>query len=94
MFTNLNNLAGRISHFCQKFLVSNTECAGMLINPCLIVLLLLAGSLVSKFHSQLTKKKLEESPGKGRTYSNLADGETALAQLYALYSHGARSFNQ
>ena len=42
----------------------------------------------------INEKKLEESPGKGRTYSNLADGVTALAQLYALYSHGARSFNQ
>ena len=40
----------------------------------------------------LTKEKLERSPGKGRTY-DLADGMTALAQFYALYSR-ARFFNQ
>ena len=38
--------------------------------------------------------KLERSPGKGRTQYNLVDGVTALAQLYALHSHIARSFNQ
>ena len=40
------------------------------------------------------KKKLEKSPGKGWTWYNLAGGMTALANLYALYSGGARSFNQ
>ena len=39
-------------------------------------------------------KKLKRSPGKGRTQYNLADGVTALAQFYALYSHRARSFNR
>ena len=44
---------------------------------------------VPKFHFQLSELKLKRSPGK-----QLADGVTALAQLYALYSHRARSFNQ
>ena len=48
--------------------------------------------LFQKFHFQLTKKKLERRPGKGRHF--LADGITALAQLYALYSDRAHSFNQ
>ena len=45
------------------------------------------------------KKKLERSPGKGRTQYNLTNGRTALAQLYvlvqiyALYSDRALSFN-
>ena len=39
-------------------------------------------------------KKLERSPGKGRTQYNLADGVTALGQLYALYYDSKRSFNQ
>ena len=51
-------------------------------------------SLFPKFHCQLTKEKLGRSPGKGRTWYNLADGVTTLAQFYALYSHRARSFNQ
>ena len=42
----------------------------------------------------IKEKKLEKSHGKGRTWYNLADGVTALAKLYALYSHRARSFNQ
>ena len=62
----------------------------MFTNVCLVLLLLFAGSLVPKFHFPLSEK----SPGKGRTYYNLADSVTALAQLYALYSHRARSFNQ
>ena len=66
----------------------------MFANLCLVLLLLFADSPVPKFHFQLKKKKLEKSPGKGRTKYNLADGVTALTQLYALYSHGARSFNQ
>ena len=38
----------------------------------------------------VNEKKLERSPEKGRTSYNLVDGldgVTALAQLYALYSH-------
>ena len=49
----------------------------------------------SKISLSIIKKKLERSFGKGWTYvTNLADGVTALAQLYALHSHRARSFNQ
>ena len=62
-------------------------------NLSLVLLLLLAGSLGSKFQFQSTKKRLKRSPGKGRT-DNLADGVTALAHLYALYSDRAHSFNQ
>ena len=65
----------------------------MFTNLCLVLLLLFADSPVPKFLFQLKKKKLEQSPGKGRTKYNLADGVTALTQLYALYSHGARSFS-
>ena len=39
------------------------------------------------------EKKLKSSPGNGRTYFNLADGATALAQLYPLYSDRTRCFN-
>ena len=66
----------------------------MFTNLYLVLLLLFAGPLVPKFHFQLTKEKLERSLGKGRTYYNLADGVTALAQFYTLYSNRARSFNQ
>ena len=52
-------------------------------------------SLVPKFHCQLTKEKLERSPGKrsdivqfGRWRDNFS------SVLCALYSHRARSFNQ
>ena len=51
-------------------------------------------SLVPKFHFQFTTEKLERTVGKVRTQYNLADGETSLAQFYALYSHKARPFNQ
>ena len=40
------------------------------------------------------RKKLVKSSGNGQTYYSLADGVTALSQLYALYSDRARSFNQ
>ena len=65
----------------------------MFTNLCLVPLLLLAGSLVPKFHFQLMKKAREKSR-KGRTQYNLADGVTALGQLYALYYDSKRSFNQ
>ena len=51
----------------------------------------LAGSEISLL---VIEKKLKGSPGKSRTQYNLADGVTALAQLYALCSHRERSFNQ
>ena len=41
----------------------------------------------------INEKKQERSVGNGRTYYNLADGVTVLAQLYVLYSDRARSFN-
>ena len=48
----------------------------------------------SEISLPIIEKMLKGSPGKGRTLHNLADGMTALAQLYAPYSHRARSFNQ
>lgn len=63
-------------------------------NLCLVLLLQLAGSQVPKFHYQLTKESLKEVPEKGRTSFNLADGVTSSAQLYALYTDRAHSFNQ
>ena len=39
------------------------------------------------------RKKLAKSSGNGQTYYSSADGVTALAQLNALYSDRARSFN-
>ena len=57
---------------------------GMFTNPYLVLLFLLGGLFVPKFHTPFTKKKLE---------NNLADGVTALAQLSALCSDRALSFN-
>ena len=48
----------------------------------------------SKISPSINDNKQERSPGDGRTWYNLADGVTAIAQLYALYSERARSFNQ
>ena len=48
----------------------------------------------SEISLSIIGKKLKRSPVKGQTYYNLANGVTALAKLYALYSHRARSFNQ
>ena len=75
-------------------IITSIAAPGLFKSICLVLLLLLDGSLVPKFHFQLTKKKPERSPGKGQTQYNLAVGVTALAPLYALYSHRARSFNQ
>ena len=47
----------------------------------------------SEISLSIIEKKLERSLGKVEQY-NLADGVTALAQLYTLNSHRARSFNQ
>ena len=52
----------------------------------LVHLLLFADLTVPKFHFQLKKKKLGKTPGENQTWYNLADGVTALAQLYALLS--------
>ena len=48
---------------------------------------------VPKFHVQSSEKAKKKSR-KRSNIVQLADGVTALAQLYALYSHRARSFNQ
>ena len=40
------------------------------------------------------RKKAEKKSRKRSNIVQLADGVTAVAQLYALYSHRARSFNQ
>ena len=48
---------------------------------------------VPKYHFQLSEKAKKKS-WKSSNIVQLADGVTALAQLYALYSHRARSFNQ
>ena len=63
--------------------ITSITALGMFTNLFLVLLLLLAGSLAPKFHFKLAKKKVERSPKKGRTYYNLADNVTALAQLYA-----------
>ena len=51
-------------------------------NLCLILLLLLAGSLVpGEISLSINERKLGSSPGNGQTWYNLADGVTGLAQL-------------
>ena len=87
------NLIININSLCSHH--SSITAPGMFTNCCLVCLLLFSDLPVPKFHFQLQKKKkLEKSPGKGWTWCNLADGMTALANLYALYSGGAGSFNQ
>ena len=58
----------------------------MFTNLCYVRLLLFADLPVLKFHFQLKKKKLGKSPGESRTWYNLADGVTALAQQAVLYT--------
>ena len=91
--TERENLQYSDRPFRFVFGFSSITALSMFTNPCLVLLLLLAGLLVPKFFFQLTKKKLERSPGKGRTQHNLTDDVTALAQFYALYSDRAQSFN-
>ena len=57
----------------------------MFTNLCLILLLLLAGSL--QFRNSNYRKKAEKKSRKRSNIVQLADGVTAVAQLYALYSH-------
>ena len=75
-------------------IITSITAPGMFTYLYLVPLLPFADSLVPKFHFQFKEKKIEKSPGKGWTWCNLADGMTALANLYALYSGGAGSFNQ
>ena len=49
---------------------------------------------VPKFHFQLLEKAKKKSRKSSNIVKLLADGMTASAQLYALYSYRARSFNQ
>ena len=60
----------------------------------LILLLLLAGSLQFRNFTFNYKKKAKKKSQKRSNIVQLADGVTALAQLFALYSYRARSFNQ
>ena len=60
----------------------------------LILLLPLAGSLQFRNFTFNYRKKARKKSRKRSNIVQLADGVTALAQLYALYSHRARSFNQ
>ena len=66
----------------------------MFTNLCLILLLLLAGSLQFRNFTFNYRKKAKKKSRKRSNIVQLADGVTALAQLFALYSHRARSFNQ
>ena len=60
----------------------------------LILLLPLAGSLQFRNFTFNHRRKAKKKSRKRSNIVQLADGMTALAQLYALYSHRARSFNQ
>ena len=66
----------------------------MFTNLCLILLLLLAGSLQFRNLTFNYRKIAKKKSWKSSNTVQLADGVTAVAQLYALYSHRARSFNQ
>ena len=66
----------------------------MFTNLCLILLLLLVGSLQFRNFTFNYREKAKKKSWKNSNIVQLTDGVTALAQLYALYSHGARSFNQ
>ena len=69
-------------------------CSGMFTYLCSILLLLLAGSLQFRNFTFNYRKKAKKKSRKRSNIVQLADGVTAVAQLYALYSHRARSFNQ
>ena len=63
----------------------------MFTNLCLILLLPLAGSLQFLNFTFNYRKKAKKKSRKRSNIVQLADGVTAYAQLYALYSHRARS---
>ena len=65
----------------------------MFANLCLILLLLLAGSFQFRNFIFNYRKKAKKKSRKSSNIVQLADGVTALTQLYALYSHRARSLN-
>ena len=66
----------------------------MFINFCLVLLLLLAGSLVPKFTFSERKKLYREVRADEQTLYKLADSVTDFAQLRVLYSDKTRSSNQ
>ena len=66
----------------------------MFTNLYLVLLSLLAGSLQFRNFTFNYQKKAKKKFRKRSNIVQLADGVTALAQLYALYFHRARSFNQ
>ena len=66
----------------------------LLLYVSLILLLLLAGSLQFQNFTFNYRKRAKKKSRKSSNIVQLADGVTAVAQLYALYSHRARSFNQ
>ena len=67
---------------------------GMFTNLFLILLLLFAVSLQFRNFTFNYREKAKKKSRKRSNIVQLADGVTALAQFYALYSHRARSFNQ
>ena len=66
----------------------------MFTNFCLVLLLLLAGSLVPKFTFSERKKLYREVRADEQTLYKLADSVTDFAQLRVLYSDKTRSSNQ
>ena len=66
----------------------------MFINFCLVLLLLLAGSLVPKFTFSERKKLYREVRADEQTLYKLADSVTDFVQLRVLYSDKTRSSNQ
>ena len=66
----------------------------MFTSLCLILLLLLPGSLQFRNFTFNYRKKAKKKSRKSSNTVQLADGVKAVAQLYALYSHRARSSNQ
>ena len=66
----------------------------MFTNFCLVLLLLLAGSLVPKCTFSERKKLYREVRADGHTLYKLADSVTDFVQLRVLYSDKTRSSNQ
>ena len=66
----------------------------MFTNFCLVLLLLLAGSLVPKFTFSERKKLYREVRADEQTLYKLADSVTDFVQLRVLYSDKTRSSNQ
>ena len=92
---HLQKLRTKNSVWSQFILNGTNEIKrGKLANLCLILLLLFAGSLQFRNFTFNYWKKAKKKSRKSSNIVQLADGVTALAQLNAVYSHRARSFNQ